>query len=65
MSACVYDVLVEGELGAAMLRYLDCDHRVEPQRTVVRLDAVTAAELDGFLKACHDAGIEIAGVKSL
>ena len=65
MTTRMYDVRVEGELGEPLLRYLDCPHHVEPTRTVVRLDAVTASELDAFVRACRDVGLEIERVREL
>lgn len=63
MAAVVYEVTVEGELGSSMLRYLDCPHRTEPPRTVVRLDEVTAPELAAFLDACRAAGVDVERVR--
>lgn len=65
MTTRVYDVRVEGELGQPLLRYLDCPHRVEQPRTVVRLDAVTEPELSAFLSACRDVGVEVGRVRAL
>jgi hypothetical protein len=54
-----YEVRVEGELGEPMLRYLNWPHRLEPAYTRVRLDKVTAADLEVFLAACDRAGLTI------
>lgn len=63
MTTPVYDVRVEGELGERLLRYLACPHRLEPPRSVVRLDDVTAAELEAFLDACKRAGLTVERVQ--
>jgi hypothetical protein len=65
MTAVVYEVTVEGELGESLLRYLDCPHRVAPPRSVVRLDAVTGPELAAFLEACRRAGVDVERVRAL
>lgn len=54
----VYEVRVEGELGAPLLRYLRWQHYIVPEQTWVRI-AAESADLQEFLKAYADAGASI------
>jgi hypothetical protein len=56
--AGTYEVRVQGELGAPLLRYLRWPHRVVPQQTRVRI-AAAADELHEFLRECHEGGASI------
>jgi hypothetical protein len=56
--AAAYEVRVQGELGAPLLRYLRWPHRIVPQQTLVRIAAATD-ELHEFLRECHEAGAGI------
>ena len=56
--AGTYEVRVQGELGAPLLRYLRWPHRIVPQQTRVSIEA-SAAELHEFLRECHECGASI------
>jgi hypothetical protein len=53
-----YEVLVEGRLGSALLRYLRWSIRVQPEQSVVRI-RTSPGDLYHFLASCTDCGLTL------
>ena len=53
-----YEVHVDGLLSPPLLGYLRWSHRVQPEQSVVRLQA-SPDELDDYLQSCAEHGLTI------
>jgi len=56
-----YEIRVEGELAAATLHSLGCDHCLAASQTVMRIEA-TPAGLEDMLDACLKRGLTIESI---
>jgi hypothetical protein len=61
-AGATYEVRVEGEMGAPLLRHLAWPYRVVPRQTLVRIRS-SGGQLTRFLEACTECGARIQRVR--